>query len=154
MITEVDASTHEFTVPAQSVAVKALFTVSLPDYENLYEYSLSELQQVSAYLAENYDEESQDPVCVKFRNFRDNGLTSGGTDNGVAMKAEFKNHWAIDANGKLFEESDFVNDTTTIQVRIIGIKEDVDKNDSPIGLTFMMTHALSETSEYDSSGFA
>lgn len=143
-------------MPAQDVAVKALFTVSLPDYENLYEYSLSELQQVSAYLAENYTEESQDPVCVKFRGFRDNGLTSDGSDNGVDMitNSNKNNHWAIDINGKLFEEAGFTNDATTIQVRIIGIKEDVDKNDSPIGLTFMTTHILNATSEYDSSGSA
>ena len=58
----------------------------------MYEYTLSELQQVSAYLAENYTEESTDPVCVKFRAFRDGGLTDDGSDNGVAMNDTLKNH--------------------------------------------------------------
>lgn len=132
----------------ESLYDKQLFKISLnakesfPEHTNLYEYTLDELQQVSAYLAENYNEESTDSVCVKFRNFRDGGLTADGSDNGVAMNDTLKNHWAIDKEGRLLKESGFVNDTTTIQARIIGIREDKDADGKDIGLTFMTTHAL------------
>lgn len=115
-----------------------------PSYDNLYQYTVGELKVVSDYLAKNYTDESQDPVCLKFINFRESGLTPDGSDNGVAMKAEFSSHWAIDKNGKLFGQEGFVNDNTTIQARIIGICEDyADKEQTQkIGLTFMTTHAL------------
>lgn len=63
-----------------------------PSHENLYEYTLGELKVVSDYLTKNYSEESQDSICIKFRTFRDSGLTTYGTDNGVAMKADFTCH--------------------------------------------------------------
>ena len=63
-----------------------------PLHENLYEYTPEELKVVSNYLTKNYSEESQDPNCIKFRTFRDSGLTTDGSDNGVAMKEDFTSH--------------------------------------------------------------
>ena len=57
-------------------------------HDNLYEYTLDELQQVSEYLVVNYDEKVTYPegdIRKKFRDFRDNGITADGTDNGVDM---------------------------------------------------------------------
>ena len=52
----------------------------------------------------------------------------------------------------MLKESGFVNDTTTIQARIIGIREDKDADGKDIGLTFMTTHALASTSMYQDTG--
>lgn len=123
-----------------------------PLKEKLYEYTPEELRDISDYLASLPEAEREtDEVYKKFAAFRDGGLTDEGTDNGVPMNADFSNHWAMDATGKLFGETGFVNDATTIQARIIGICEDKDADDKPIGLTMMTTHALSTTSPYESN---
>ena len=58
----------------------------------------------------------------------------------------------MDEQGRIASDDNFeadCNKTKTIQARIIGICEDKDENDNPIGLTFMTTHALSATSPYE-----
>ena len=91
-----------------------------------------------------------------------NGLSNDGSDNGVPMKnqdGEFntfaKNHWAIDAAGHIATDPQFANNSnTTIQARIIGIREDIGIDGKPIGLTMMTTHALSNQSAYETDSLA
>lgn len=71
--------------PSKASNYAAYFEV-LSLHDNLYQYTVGELKVVSDYLTKHYTEESNDPICVKFRNFRDAGLTTDGSDNGVDMK--------------------------------------------------------------------
>lgn len=150
-----------FDKPIFKISLKITDKYSGPSYDNLYEYNINELKQVSNYLAKHYSEEAdydKDDIRYKFRNFRDNGIKvdaeGRAVDNGVCMSQNpnAKNHWAIDENGNLFKQENFLDNKNTIQVRIIGICEDYAdaEHTQKIGLTFMTTHALVERSKYNS----
>ena len=95
-LTDIDKSSLE------TLCGKSVFTLSFkgrmaPDFpelkENLYEYTADDLRQISDYLGSLSDEEyEQDDYYKKFADFRNNGLTENGSDNGVPMNENFTSH--------------------------------------------------------------
>lgn len=150
-------------MPSGVITSQPLYPISancsvFPSHEFLYQYTLDELKTVSNYIA---TKEDGDPIVYKFKQFAKNGLTKGGSDNGIPMyrivhetekvlNINAENHWAIDQEGRIATDPDFAYDSNeTIQVRLIGVNHDVDEQGNKIGLTFMTTHILDDTCAYE-----
>lgn len=117
--------------------------------KGLYKYSVNDLIEISNDIA---DKSQLSVVWDEFYSYAINGFyrdpNTGkftGEDNCVPMGSNKNayNHWAMDKNGKLYDEEGFLDtDNDTVQCRIVGLRQFINGDMGVTGLVFMTTHSL------------